>query len=543
MHPTATTYAPLSAHCFRLLTILPAPPNHDELHCTLSVHSLTSPPPYTALSQNLYDALFHIRRDDAPVALWADAICINQNDLDERMDQVSHMHTIYKNAAEVIVWLGLPSDDSSLALAFVFELPDLLAKAKSAGTAQQFLHDPSFMDRWVALGHLLMRSWWRRVWIIQEIALARTARIFVGAHSIPWSVMHALLNELRRDWQWALHADVDRDIATVIRLASQSRSIFDILASFRAVEQSPPPRPADLGALMKITYQFKSTDPRDKVYALLGLTDDHARTYIQPDYRKHCNANDSFSWMLNNPVPWIDGTDPANAKPWRFYRTGDPILAGLPSTHDMKFSDDRNEMVVPGVQVDKITHMDPYMLFDLHDYVHNQAPTPQIVEKLRAEAEGGVDTDTTPYIAGGNSRSAFYRTLLLDCQVPYIGPNSAAPRRLQKSEPLVSLVHIPPKSAQEVDTLLHAMSESLGLFHGRCFTVTGMGYVGVAPRTANIGDWVCVLLGGELPFVLREMEDGHFRMVGECFLQGIMDGEIMEQVRCRETMLRDFVIR
>ncbi|KAH7926181.1 HET-domain-containing protein, partial [Leucogyrophana mollusca] len=555
----AAVYAPLPSCSFRLLTILPSSPSDPSLiSCQLSTHPLSSAPPYTALSytwgshrnplpvqlgnncfpvrQNLHQALTHIRINAKgnPVTLWADAICINQDDPDERTDQVRQMHTIYTNASDVLVWLGPSSPDSSAALDFVLELPDLLTEAKRAGSAksQKVLNDPSLQDRWHALGRLLTRPWWRRVWIIQEISLARSARLLVGTHSIPWSSMYALLSELKHSWQWALHTKTEPDVATIIRLASTSRSIFDIAPSLAAHGHT-----ADLGALLKITHLFKSTDPRDKIYALLGLTDAHTQHHIQPDYRKSTsdNANFSLSWTVNNPDPWLDdiGVDGGHeiAKSRKIYAAGDPALAGVQPVAP-KFAG--SVMNLPGVQFDTIVELDMYKLFDLLEYSHNRITETQVVEKLKTEADTGEGADL-PYIAGGSSRMAFYRTLLLDCDIPYINPGTGSPQRLPKptldvksSKDTPSPIPIPPKSASEVDVLLHKIQGSLAFFYGRCFAMTSTGYMGVVPRTAKPGDWVCVLLGGELPFVIRKVGDGFFRLVGECYLQGIMDGEVME---------------
>ncbi|KAH9938936.1 heterokaryon incompatibility protein-domain-containing protein [Amylocystis lapponica] len=571
---TSSIYTILPPRSFRLLTILP-PSSRDpsKLTCQLSTHPLASAPPYTALSytwgspyqklvsihlgnhlclirQNLYQALYHIRcgANGQSFTLWADAICINQDDLDERMDQVSQMHAIYKNACDVLVWLGLSTPDSSTALDFVLELPELLTEAKRAGPthSQEILNDPLLQDRWTSLGRLLTRPWWRRVWIIQEISFARSARLLVGMHSIPWSSMHALLSELKHSWQWALHTDTEPDVATIIRLASTSRSIFDITPSLLAHGHT-----TDLGPLLKITHLFKSSDPRDKIYALLGLTDVRTRQHIPPDYRKS-----SLSWTSNNPDPWFDEEDAdrgsQTGKSRKLYATGDPALAGLQPTTP-KFTGDT--MTLSGVQVDRIASMDTYMLFDLHEYSKNyiRMSAPEIVEKLKTEADAG-EADA-PYIAGGSTRTAFYRTLLLDCAVPYVNPQSAWPQRLPKAIAAMQtnsltlesndalLISIPPKSASEVDLLLQRMQESLKFFDCRCFATTGTGYVGVVPRTAKPGDWVCALLGGEMPFVLRDKGNGQFRLIGECYLHGIMDGEVMEELKRGKRTLRDIVMR
>ena len=68
------------------------------------------------ITENAHTALRHIRHSNSVRLLWVDAICINQQDVEERNDQVARMADIYKSAEKVIVWLGPEEDDSNLAI-------------------------------------------------------------------------------------------------------------------------------------------------------------------------------------------------------------------------------------------------------------------------------------------------------------------------------------------------------------------------------------------------------------------------------------------
>jgi hypothetical protein len=65
------------------------------------------------------------------------------------------------------------------------------------------------------------------------------------------------------------------------------------------------------------------------------------------------------------------------------------------------------------------------------------------------------------------------------------------------------------------------------------------GYMGLALQSAEEAEWICVLLGGRTPFVLRLGED-RYELIGPCYVHGIMDGEAMEQLRLRNFELKDF---
>ena len=76
---------------------------------------------------------------------------------------------------------------------------------------------------------------------------------------------------------------------------------------------------------------------------------------------------------------------------------------------------------------------------------------------------------------------------------------------------------------------------------GRSFFWTEKGYMGIGPALLGKGDVVCVLLGCNVPFVLREVE-GHHILVGHCFVLGLMDGEAMEAVEDGKATIQEFEI-
>lgn len=76
---------------------------------------------------------------------------------------------------------------------------------------------------------------------------------------------------------------------------------------------------------------------------------------------------------------------------------------------------------------------------------------------------------------------------------------------------------------------------------GRNMCVTEKGYLGRVPMGSKVGDIICILFGGGVPFALRESGEGYYRFIGECYVHGIMDGEAVEG-RDLEGFARDFEI-
>ncbi|KAH8594353.1 heterokaryon incompatibility protein-domain-containing protein, partial [Bisporella sp. PMI_857] len=117
------------------------------------------------VTQNLFAALKRLRYEQSTRDLWVDAICINQNNVIGRGQQVAMMGNIYCSATKVIAWLGSEDDDSTHALQFLDKLSSeitvLVMNRRECN----------------AIYRLLMRPWFERVWIIQEISLGRNNAI------------------------------------------------------------------------------------------------------------------------------------------------------------------------------------------------------------------------------------------------------------------------------------------------------------------------------------------------------------------------------
>jgi hypothetical protein len=105
------------------------------------------------ITQNLYTALLRLRDHDCSKILWVDAVCINQENDEEKENQISLMAEIYTKALRVVVWLGEAEADSDRALEAI-----RLASEKSAGLSNAELTQE-------AIRQLLKRPWFRRIWV------------------------------------------------------------------------------------------------------------------------------------------------------------------------------------------------------------------------------------------------------------------------------------------------------------------------------------------------------------------------------------------
>jgi hypothetical protein len=123
--------------------------------------------------ENLWNAWIRFQAGNVTPVIWIDAICINQSSDTERNHQVAKMKMIYEQAREVVVWLGESYDNSDLALQFVEELCD---HRKSTIWIIEHFSKPDIKESVLSLLGLLQRDYWRRIWIVQELTVAKKIR-------------------------------------------------------------------------------------------------------------------------------------------------------------------------------------------------------------------------------------------------------------------------------------------------------------------------------------------------------------------------------
>jgi len=130
--------------------------------------------------------------------LWIDALCINQNDHDERSSQVAMMSLVYTAAERACVWLGEDDEDSTMAIRFIREEITQLKKFDRLCTDKE--HAP----KWRSLLALMQRPWFSRRWVVQEIVLAKKATVYCGPDKIEWPEL-AIAVELFVEVETATH--------------------------------------------------------------------------------------------------------------------------------------------------------------------------------------------------------------------------------------------------------------------------------------------------------------------------------------------------
>ena len=232
--------------------------------------------------------------------LWADALCINQNDRKERGDQVRMMGSVYAGAKEVIAWLGEEDDDLKIAMELVqswatfmdssdsFEgIGHLPMGAAALGRIQKLV--PMALDSRAnsALLALAEKPYWARAWVYQELSLAKNVVIQSGRVSKMLDCFLKAYQGLQMLYVLTMLGHTPTDFVAIGRIISRRMAHM-----FGLVNRSRGMMPYSLNTLpLRMLNSFKgldSTDPRDKVFALLGFValDGPYPELITPDYVK-----------------------------------------------------------------------------------------------------------------------------------------------------------------------------------------------------------------------------------------------------------------
>lgn len=281
-------YLPLNSLLqeIRIVKIVPNSSFGSSIEAAIEHVSLTQLPSYTALSYcwggeekpasisienqllpvtaSLFDALQNLRAKGLK-RVWIDAICINQEDNAEKIHQIQLMRAIYQHARSVVAWLG--NDDSSENGAALF---------RNLAKLQLPVHQVrrgSYLDR--DLWSLLRNVYWTRIWIVQEIALGRRVIAMCGQSTIDWEKLSTVLR------------------GAVVRAKASAETVPPYIGCIEALisirDQISTRRNAGAMSLLEVvcmTSASQSTNPKDKIYGLLGLVGDADSLVPIPTYDK-----------------------------------------------------------------------------------------------------------------------------------------------------------------------------------------------------------------------------------------------------------------
>jgi hypothetical protein len=244
-------------------------------------------------TKNLEAALRALRRRDAERLLWIDAICINQASVAERNREVRRMDQVYRNAVQVVIWLGDGTEPGNIPVPQedidrtqipdeTYELMGFLANAdeEEAGDAENLLIQTGNAVRGLKLLTIFFsRHWFTRVWILQEISVSKTATVLYGDKMIPWRWVVGVVDRLNTNKSFM-------QICAAVR--AEKIQLCRVRTIRHRQNEDAALLPFHLLDLLIQTRFFEVTDPRDRLYGLLGMVNERLRDekLLEVDYAK-----------------------------------------------------------------------------------------------------------------------------------------------------------------------------------------------------------------------------------------------------------------
>jgi len=225
-----------------------------------------------SVTRNCFNALTSLRRPDAARSLWVDAICIDQTDVAEQSVQVKIMNKVYARGLRTVIYLGEATPGTDLLFEELAEAELSLDRPAPSATIVQQLEE------------LLIRPWFRRVWVVQEAYVSKSRLVMCGRRQATWKVLHDCL----------------------LGFGNNNRVTADVLPPVFMVDKSPHNYNCiwqNLWVCLNVTRALLATDSGDKLFALkalLGRNQDEIDQLI--DYRRTIPAifTDVATHLLNS---------------------------------------------------------------------------------------------------------------------------------------------------------------------------------------------------------------------------------------------------
>jgi hypothetical protein len=403
---------------------------------------------------------------------------------------------------------------------------------------------------WSSVGALFHLPWFRRVWIIQEIVGAPHVKIVCGKWIIDWNDLHLAIEIIDREVQMS-----DNDFSHL----KSSWEPFLVLAAQREWEARHY-----RWTLMMLLENFRyaeSTLSRDRLFALLGLASDGNEAEFEPDYdstledvvlkfaRGFVRQGRGMQMLYRGGLGHQSHRFPSWIPDWTVKRAsslhdcsegGISFAASGPQQGKIKCIPNTDELLVEGYEVDEIESIGKSSnieeewenYFNEVDTMINSAtlaPVRHLPEDLKWKVPiAGVLWPKVAVSGGLDLKSSYtaFRNYLYSKQKGKAKENGDSVGGCPLPTEYALLIENMAAGSYEKKAANY-IAALQGTLHGWRFVVTKKGYVGVVPNIAQVGDVVAIMKGGRVPFILKRSgeRDDAFRLVGECYVHCLMNGE------------------
>ncbi|KAE9372520.1 HET-domain-containing protein [Stipitochalara longipes BDJ] len=547
----------------------------EEVHPVLLTDADSSLSREMFLNKNLFSALRQFRSSTTARMLWIDLLCINQTDVQERTLQVALMGDIFASADSVCVWLGESdanvhqdcqviqsiSDQYEQALDGIGE--DKHVEESKHGTELPEAHLTHKIIRTGPEGwaykrdndRIVQRPWFQRVWVLQEVWNAAHVRIFCGSDEVRWEAI------LQANKCWKKHGILSRNVLSWLWTA-----LFTVKRDETELSCSRAPR-FDILTVLIAAHSMQATDPRDKIFAMLVFGDEthqigNLPDEVRPNYEKNVvqvYADFTRWWILHhNSLRILSAVHTLTSRSW----------ANMFDPHGQESSFDLSQR--------------PSWMFWHEGFSEWMHGTLALHDQCNYKASGnhGIDRDLLASMALTQPASIALRGVRVSTinslspypflRQPYSEAMQEAFMRVFDPSGTIGTwnsFNIRRSVGESIDMADHSNKPSEWGAHynshwsdsswnpswlpcfENCMFTTRDGGVGLCPSGSRVGDLVVVLFGGMVPYLLRPKILGRtevdreragsqeFYFVGECYFEGLMDGEACSSISDSDTEL------
>ncbi|KAH7126392.1 heterokaryon incompatibility protein-domain-containing protein [Dactylonectria estremocensis] len=588
----------------RLLKVVPE--NRGVVECNIEVVNLDDSPGYTAISytwgpstneeaargissqpsrpiscnshtilvtESLYNLLLRVRDYGIPASrhLWIDALCIDQDNPLERTSQVTMMANIYHSASTVLVWLGEEDEDAGRSFRLIGILGkhcrDCLALITPQKLTQRDEEVTELLGRefdvsyWNSLAKFWQRRYFTRAWIVQEISLARKAIAICGSHVVDWE---CVINVSR----FLTVTSWTRWVSARLGIGTPATHLFNYMVPTIVNANK---RARDMGDKNIMLYslirgrRFTASDPRDKVYAFLGVAGDSVKgkPRFAPIYGERsvvdtytsaaiqlledsddmllltCSEGEQFQKI--SPLPsWVPDWSCSRGlglgiTGYKRYSAAGSLLRSL-SIDEASLT-----LTVKGFKVDDIiakgaSKSEIISETDIMNWLCIVQAMPQVYHTGQSRSEVFwrtliTDTGGTPPCHPAPAAFGQGFVLWLTSQYRKVIDEKKNGQTSQLMDEVISTVTGSSSFLQEAHHKQDADDYETTLYHAghlRPF-LTRKNYIGVGSESLTGGNSVWIVCGSPVPLILREADPGTFRILGGSYLHGFMKGEALEE--------------
>jgi hypothetical protein len=489
-----------------------------------------------SVNSNLFAALKQFRYRSKPRTLWIDLICINQKDLNERGHQVGIMGDIFANAETVLVWLSDANEVVELDMKTYQRIDNQYGETTEH--PELFTTHDHVLDKsnnnypYLEYCQIFRQSWFQRVWVLQEVWRAQRVLVCCGSSTLS---LEAIIQA-----NYCINLRRLRDDHTTVL-----PSIWSILFSLgrsSPIHCTPVPK-INILQVVLAGLDLQATDPRDKIFALLGFG---TETYqvstlpaeIRPNYTKSASqvyAEFTRWWIMHyRSLRILSGVHTIHGRTWQDLSSPNETLEtefdlSLPPSWSL-WHQGRSEWIHATLGLDDLC---PYRATSDHkvdvELIRNLKDPFRLA--LRGHATGRISSITKmryPENPSVESRKV-YESIF--------DPGSSMSIWTGSAYHVTHLVdrHNHPIEMVRDHYIAHWGSQRPNYLpcHNESFFKTDNGAEGLCPFGTRVGDVVAVLYGGNVPYILRPKDSStststdleEFYFVGECYHGDLMEGQ------------------